>query len=208
MIETVRADLPGLRQLSAEAAAPLQDQFKAAIQTVQAGDLATAFRLLDGCTSGIAAATRAARTREAGATIPEGTVRQAVAVFEAARAKWASARLRSIDGLDALTGVLRQQDDIDLHDIADRIDRIATEVPDQVDKTLDALIDAAAAGDAEAVAVARKQVAALVDRAADFLSDYEEEIANCEDNPWNVQISIAKPVGEALDAIEAALSSR
>ncbi|MBO1073724.1 hypothetical protein [Roseomonas marmotae] len=204
LMDSVMADLPALRQRDADLAARIETVLATARAELGGGAADRALRLLDGASKAIANSAAQARARDVAAAMPEGTVGRAVDGLEAARRRWATARLRSIDGLNALTGVLRQQEDPDLHDIADRIDGIVTRLPDALDNALAALAATMAAAGSDPAPL-RRRVEALLSTASALLHDDATALAACEANPWGIAVALRVPLADAIADVQDAL---
>jgi hypothetical protein len=138
--------------------------------------------------------------------IPEGIVQQRVQQLELAAGRWREVHFQSIKGLEGLMQQLRADDDPDLHEIADRVDVLTTEIPAEIEAALAKLSAAVRAGDTAGTAQWAKQVQLGVTRGENFLKANLPAIERCEDNPFDVPVLIQKPVRETLASIRASLA--
>jgi len=138
--------------------------------------------------------------------IPEGIVKQNVAKLDKVSSRWRKVHFKSVDGLESLMDALRAEEDPDLHKIADKVDRLTNSLPSEIEAAIAQLSSAVQAGDAGGTAKWARQVEAAVEDCASYLDKNLGDIERCEDNPFDLPVTIQKPIRETLAEIRAALS--
>jgi hypothetical protein len=137
--------------------------------------------------------------------IPEGIVKQTVEQLENASSRWRQAHFKSVEGLESLMKTLRANMDPDLHDIADKVDRLTKGIPSEIEASLAQLSSAVQARNAGEAAKWAKQVKAAVETCSSYLDKNLPDIERCEENPFELPVTIQKPLRETLADIRAAL---
>ncbi|MFD3189052.1 hypothetical protein ACFMPD_02100 [Sedimentitalea sp. HM32M-2] len=204
---TIGSDIAGLSAASDAERARLQAGLDAGRAAAKAGDTARAMQFYDACSKEIARIQTAARTEKAAAEIPEGLVARMAGAIELAQSRWQTERMRSIDGLSALTARLKSEDDPQLRDIAATIDRLINDIPDALNAALDGVARALEAGNLDAAVQATDQVNTEIDAGTAFLKDNLAALGNCEVNPFDIPVDIIGPVGDALKTVRSSVAT-
>jgi len=137
--------------------------------------------------------------------IPEGIVKQTVEQLEEVSSRWREVHFQSVEGLESLMKILRADSDTDLHEIADRVDRLTKGIPSEIEAALSQLSAAIRARDGGEAAKWATQVELAVDTCSSYLNDNLPDIERCEQNPFDVPVTIQEPLRETLANIRAAL---
>jgi hypothetical protein len=138
--------------------------------------------------------------------IPEGIVKQRVEQLELASNRWREVQFQSIEGLSSLMKKLRADEDPDLHEIADRVDVLTKDIPGEIEAYLKQLSAAVRSRDAGEVAKGVMQVQLGVEKCESYLKENLPYIENCEQNPFDVPVTIQRPLSETLTSIRASLA--
>ncbi|MEL6477171.1 MAG: hypothetical protein AAFR17_07570 [Pseudomonadota bacterium] len=206
LLKTLKQDLARMENASGPEVDALKARFAEGVSAAKSGDFASAQAILLDCTDLSAAASRALRTQEAAAAVPEGKVAAIVSKFEAQIAQWRTGRLRSIAGLGALITKLKRSDDDELHQIAQRIDTLRKDLPDALEASLTQFTSALARADLETAKSAKSAALGQVAQAAAFLKDNRRELGLCEANPFDdVDVEVLAPLSQALTEINGSL---
>jgi hypothetical protein len=205
-LQSLMADLRLLTAGGADIAAA-QALFDSGVKAARANDFAGALKALVDCAEVTGRLSREAAGREATATVPAGTVRQAVREIELATALWATNRMRSIDGLNTLAQTLEGTDDPELLEIAGYIDTLTRTLPAELEAAITALRECVLKGDTGQLPAAKHAAEAQVNAAMAFLTDNAVELANCEENPWGIEIAVVSPLDAALQQIKTAIAA-
>jgi hypothetical protein len=166
------------------------------------GDYATAHEILNQVDTLSSRALGAARQADAKAAIPVGKV-----PLEKTRLKWQEVKGRSIDGLGELISALKADGDADAMEIVGILGRISGDFPAQLDQSLLELEQAVRAGDRAKVSQVKTAVTGHVKTFAAFLVANKFYIDCCEENPYEVDIAIFKPLTESLREITASIAA-
>lgn len=167
----------------------------------------TALLAFSACSDEIARLDAAARIADATHSVPTGFVKDALQQIELSNAAWLTSRLGALEGLQDLVELLRGEDNADLHGIANRIDRLIHDFPGQLAVSLRTLRGVISAGDEIELAKTENSVMVQLQAAQSFLADNRTALANCEENPWRLEVPIIEPTGSAIAKIEAAVSA-
>jgi len=90
--------------------------------------------------------------------------------------------------------------------IADKVDRLTNSIPSEIEAAIAQLSSALQTGNAAETAKWIKQVEAAVEDCDSYLAENLADIERCEDNPFDLPVSIQEPIRETLAEIRAALS--
>jgi hypothetical protein len=138
--------------------------------------------------------------------IPEGMVQRTVAQLEKASSRWRQVQFKSVDGLESLMEAMRAEEDPDLHEIADKVDRLTNAIPSDIEAAIAQLSTALQAPNGADIAKYIKQVEAAVEGCEHYLAENQAYIDRCEDNPFDLLVSIQEPIRATLAEIRASLS--
>ena len=138
--------------------------------------------------------------------IPEGIVERTVAQLDKVSSQWREVHFKSVEGLESLMKRLRAEEDTDLHEIADHVDRLTKDIPSEIEAALSQLSAAVQGGNAGETAKWAKQVELGVETCTSYLNENLPAIYRCEQNPFDVPVMIQEPLRETLADIRAALA--
>jgi hypothetical protein len=138
--------------------------------------------------------------------IPEGIVKQTVEKLSMASTRWREVHFKSVEGLESLMKVLRAEEDPDLHEIAERVERLTKGIPSEIEASLTQLSSAVEGRNAAEAAKWASEVEAGVETCSSYLEQNLSAIERCEDNPFDLPVTIQAPIRATLADIRAALA--
>ena len=110
-------------------------------------------------------------------------------------------RVQAGEGIARLQKALRDSGDQRAGEIAEILDKLATNFPTHIEKLLEGLAKAHQANRTDAIEKLKPAIKQAAGDWVAFLKKHELEIEGCENNPWKIPVSINQPIKTQLKSI-------